>query len=400
MINNDGLVRLRLDLSYDGAEFAGWAVQPGQRTVLGVLVEALKVVVPQSSSVTVAGRTDAGVHAIGQVAHLDVPTAAWAGVRDLLARLAGLLPADLRVREVREVLPAFDARFAALWRRYRYRVTDAPWGVEPLRRSDTLHWNRVLDAEAMQGAAAGMLGIHDFAAYCRRRENATTIRDLHHLTIERTGHLLEVEAQADAFGHSMVRSLVGALLAVGDGRRSPDWASLHVGAVVPRRRHPGCATPRTDPGRSRLPARRPTRRPHRDHPNDPRTPRGAGSELTQYHRGEVASLGLEVCGLALRCFQSKVEEGCCGAHPQHSLDGRDVDPDPPRLRPEPTDRRDLHGNAQRLRTLQATVGECLGTRDAQSQFERVVIAPPATLWRPGHVVLGGLPRRCLTGPER
>jgi len=185
--------------------------------------------VPSRGPVTVAGRTDAGVHATGQVAHVDVSAEQWASIGDLRARLAGVLPTDVRVRAVREVPAAFDARFSALWRRYVYRITDAPWGVEPLRRVDTLQWTRALDAEAMQRAATRMLGTHDFAAYCRRRDNATSIRELQQLTIERAAHLLEVHVQADAFCHSMVRSLVGALLAVGDGRRSPDWpASLLV----------------------------------------------------------------------------------------------------------------------------------------------------------------------------
>ena len=220
-------VRVRLDLSYDGAAFAGWALQPGQRTVLGVVADALAVLLPSCGPVTVAGRTDAGVHATGQVAHVDVSAQEWAGIGDLRARLAGVLAHDVRVREVREVPLTFDARFAALWRRYVYRISDAPWGVEPLRRTDTLHWRRSLDDVAMQRAGTALLGTHDFAAYCRRRDNATTIRDLQHLTIERTGPVLQVRVQADAFCYSMVRSLVGALLSVGDGRRSPDWpASL------------------------------------------------------------------------------------------------------------------------------------------------------------------------------
>jgi len=224
---SDGLVRIRLDLSYDGADFAGWASQPGQRTVLGVVAGALEVLLPSSGPVTVAGRTDAGVHATGQVAHLDVAAEQWAGIGDLRAKLAGLLPHDVRVREVREVPAAFDARFAALWRRYVYRISDAPWGVEPLRRTDTLHWRRSLAEDVMQRSSTKLLGTHDFAAYCRRRAGATTIRELQHLKIERTGHLIKAEVQADAFCHSMVRSLIGALLAVGDGRRPPDWpASL------------------------------------------------------------------------------------------------------------------------------------------------------------------------------
>lgn len=220
-------VRVRLDLSYDGAGFAGWAVQPGQRTVLGELSQVLDVLVPSRGPLTVAGRTDAGVHATGQVAHVDISREHWAGIGDLRARLAGVLPHDVRVREVREVPAAFDARFAALWRRYVFRISDAPWGVDPLRRHDTLHSRRSLDAGAMQGAGIALLGTHDFAAYCRRRDDATTIRELQHLSVARTGSVLAVDVQADAFCHSMVRSIVGALLAVGDGRRSPDWpASL------------------------------------------------------------------------------------------------------------------------------------------------------------------------------
>jgi len=219
-------------LCYDGAAFAGWALQPGQRTVQGVLAQALEVLVPRSGALTVAGRTDAGVHATGQVAHVDVPAQAWAGIGDLRARLSGLLPHDVRVRDVREVPAAFDARFAALWRRYRYRISDAPWGVDPLRRNDTLHWRRTLDDEAMQSAGTSLLGTHDFAAFCRRRNAGTTIRQLQLLTIQRTGHVLEARVQADAFCHSMVRSLIGALLAVGDGRRPPDWpVSLLAGSV-------------------------------------------------------------------------------------------------------------------------------------------------------------------------
>jgi len=222
-----GLVRVRLDLTYDGGGFAGWARQPGQRTVQGVVTQALEVLVARCGPLTVAGRTDAGVHALGQVAHVDVPTQAWAAIGDVRGKLSGLLPRDVRVREVGQVPAAFDARFAALWRRYLYRISDAPWGVEPLRRNDTLHWPRSLDEEAMQTAGTALLGTHDFAAFCRRRESGTTIRDLQQLTIERTGHVLEARVQADAFCHSMVRSLIGALLAVGDGRRSPDWpASL------------------------------------------------------------------------------------------------------------------------------------------------------------------------------
>jgi tRNA pseudouridine38-40 synthase len=159
------------------------------------------------------------------VAHVDVPEAVWDQYRDsLLRRLAGVLPTDVRVRQVAEAPAAFDARFGALRRWYTYRVTDARWGADPLRRRDVLAWPRPLNAGAMSEAAAGLMGEHDFAAFCRRREGATTIRKLLELTWTREPDgTLSMLISADAFCHSMVRSLVGALLAVGEGRRPPAW---------------------------------------------------------------------------------------------------------------------------------------------------------------------------------
>ena len=220
-----GLVRLRLDIAYDGTDFSGWASQPGRRTVQGVLTEALRMVLRTPElRLVVAGRTDAGVHASGQVAHLDLPAEAWQAQEGrLLRRLAGVLPADVRVRGARPVSPDFDARFAALWRRYSYRITDAGTGAEPLRRLDTVAWPRPLEVPAMQRAAVQLLGLHDFAAFCRRREGASTIRSMQRLDIRRTGELIEITVQADAFCHSMVRSLVGALAAVGAGLRAESW---------------------------------------------------------------------------------------------------------------------------------------------------------------------------------
>lgn len=219
------LSRVRLDVSYDGAGFSGWAAQPGRRTVQATLESALATVLRLPVvPLTVAGRTDAGVHATGQVAHCDLPD-----VPDelILRRLAGVLPPDVRVRAITPVPAEFDARFAALWRRYVYRICDAPSGVDPLRRHDTLSWPRRLDAEAMGLAAAGLLGLNDFAAYCKRREGATTTRTLLGLSVGRAGDDLTCTVRADAFCHSMVRSLVGALIAVGEGRREAEWpASL------------------------------------------------------------------------------------------------------------------------------------------------------------------------------
>jgi tRNA pseudouridine38-40 synthase len=211
---------------YDGTNFAGWAVQPDRRTVAGVLTEELARVLGAVQGLTVAGRTDAGVHATGQVCHVDVPEAAWAARGGtLVRRLARLLPPDVRVPAATRVPDAFDARFSALSRRYRYRVTDAPYGADPLRARYVLAWPRPLDVDALNAAAEGLLGEHDFAAYCRRKENAGTVRALARLAWHRepdTGELVAT-VEADAFCQAMVRSLVGALLAVGDGRRPVDW---------------------------------------------------------------------------------------------------------------------------------------------------------------------------------
>ena len=173
-------------------------------------------------TLTVAGRTDAGVHATGQVASADLPDdldPAW-----LVRRLARMLPADVRVTAVTAVPPEFDARFAALRRHYRYRIATAAWGADPLRARDTLAWPHPLDLDAVSAASAALLGEHDFAAFCKRREGATTVRALQRLDWARgSDGVVEVAVSADAFCHSMVRSLVGALLDVGRGRRAVDW---------------------------------------------------------------------------------------------------------------------------------------------------------------------------------
>jgi len=176
---------------------------------------------------TVAGRTDAGVHARGQVAHVDLPPD-LAQDRLLRRKLNGLLPLDVRVRRVAEAAPGFDARFSALSRTYRYRIADGPELVDPLRHRETYVIPRPLDVSAMSAACPPMLGQHDFAAYCRRRQGATTIRGLLELSWARDDDGLAVlTVRADAFCHSMVRSLVGAMLAVGEGSRDASWpASL------------------------------------------------------------------------------------------------------------------------------------------------------------------------------
>ena len=220
-----------MDCGYDGTEFSGWAVQPGLRTVAGVVCDALARIVGEdgATGLTVAGRTDTGVHATGQVCHVDMATDSWNAVSDsLVHRLGGLLPPDVRVYRAYQVPEAFDARFSALYRRYRYRVSDAPWGAPPTRHRDTLAWRRPLDLDALTRASAVLVGEHDFAAYCRRRDGATTIRTLTRLEwCREPDGVLVSTVEADAFCHAMVRSLVGGLLAVGDGRKPESWpASL------------------------------------------------------------------------------------------------------------------------------------------------------------------------------
>jgi tRNA pseudouridine38-40 synthase len=222
-----GEVRVRLDLSYDGRDFSGWAKQRERRTVQGELESAIRTVLrlPEPVELTVAGRTDAGVHARGQVAHVDLDERVWQehGGK-LLRRLAGRLPHDVRVWRVTRAPEGFDARFSAIWRRYAYRVGDHPGGVDPLLRGFVLWHDRPLDVDLMNEAAAKLLGEHDFAAYCKKREGATTIRTLQRLEWERAPEGLAVATvRADAFCHNMVRALVGSMLLVGDGHRPVDF---------------------------------------------------------------------------------------------------------------------------------------------------------------------------------
>jgi tRNA pseudouridine38-40 synthase len=245
-------VRLRLDLAYDGTDFHGWATQPGLRTVQGLLEDALAQVLREDRvAVTCAGRTDTGVHARGQVVHLDVDrdalVAAAGRSREtppdaLLRRLNGVLPPDVRVRAAAEAPDDFDARFSALWRRYAYRIADEPRLVDPLHRRTVLARSRPLDLDAMNRAAERLRGEHDFAAFCRRREGATTVRTLIDLFWARDAVGLAVATvRADAFCHNMVRSLVGVMIPVGEGLRPASWAAEVLAAGV---RDPGVTVAR------------------------------------------------------------------------------------------------------------------------------------------------------------
>lgn len=227
-------MRIRIDLAYDGTEFSGWAAQPGLRTVEGELSAGLGTILRTGPvRLTVGGRTDAGVHARGSVAHADIEHSGWERLpgrsgrsphEAALTRLAGVLPADIVVRAVTPVPDAFDARFSALRRRYTYRICDRAAALDPLRRRDTALHRAPLDAVAMDTAARSLTGLHDFAAFCRKREGATTVRTLLGYSWERgRDGILTGTVVADAFCHSMVRALVGAVVPVGEGRYAGQW---------------------------------------------------------------------------------------------------------------------------------------------------------------------------------
>lgn len=247
----DGVVRVRLDLAYQGTEFAGWARQPALRTVQGAVEDGLATLLRgPAPRLTVAGRTDAGVHARGQVAHVDLTRDQWAALPGrsdrtpgdaLVARLGGVLPGDVVVHRAAPAPAGFDARFSALHRAYTYRVADDPAQRDPLRRAWVLWNRRPLDVAAMDAAVRPLLGVRDFAAFCKPRPGATTIRELQHLSWSRPvdgpdAGLVVAHVRADAFCHNMVRALVGASLAVGEGRRGVDWPAQ---LLASRRRDAG-----------------------------------------------------------------------------------------------------------------------------------------------------------------
>lgn len=237
-------MRLRLDIAYDGTDFNGWAAQDGLRTVAGVLDDALSTVFRTPLRLFAAGRTDSGVHATGQVAHVDIPADhlghAYARgdhtgepeFAPLIRRLARFLPEDVRVRQIVRAPTGFDARFSALRRHYTYRISLALHGVDPQDARFVTAWPRPLDVDAMALASGPLLGLHDFAAFCRHRPGATTIRELQRMDWVRDGDLVTAHVTADAFCWSMVRSLVGALLAVGEGRREPAWCATLLTATA------------------------------------------------------------------------------------------------------------------------------------------------------------------------
>lgn len=240
-------VRIRLNLAYHGAGFHGWAIQPGLRTVEGELTAALTRICRVEIVLTVAGRTDAGVHARGQVAHFDLPVEIWKQIpgrsghdpkQALVRKVNAVLShqvlgpkgyADVVVQSA-EVVPAdFDARFSALWRRYTYLIADGPQRWDPMRQ-DVLWVPRKLDLQAMNQAAQPLLGEHDFLAFCKPRPGASTVRTLRELSFQReetaatkNDGIIRANVEADAFCHSQVRTLIGTLLEVGRGARAISW---------------------------------------------------------------------------------------------------------------------------------------------------------------------------------
>ncbi|UIJ36519.1 tRNA pseudouridine(38-40) synthase TruA [Allobranchiibius sp. GilTou73] len=239
-------MRLRMDFGYDGSDFSGWAAQPGLRTVEETLAQAWGTILRQDAPrLTVAGRTDAGVHARGAVCHLDLDDASYEGLPArsprtsadaAVRRLNGVLPRDVVVRRVQRAPEGFDARFSATSRRYSYRICDDPATLDPVRRRDTVLVKHPVDVGLMDAAARNLAGLNDFAAFCKRREGATTVRTLlDYRWVREEDGTVAATVLADAFCHSMVRSLVGVVLPVGEGRREVQWPTQ---VLRERGRHP------------------------------------------------------------------------------------------------------------------------------------------------------------------
>lgn len=214
--------RLACGIEYDGTGFRGWQTQsPGVRTIQTTVEEALTRVADHSVRTVCAGRTDAGVHAVGQVVHFDTESE-----RSEKAWLMGgntHLPPDVAIRWARPVVPEFDARYSAVSRSYRYLVLEG-WDRPALWRRRALWSHSILDTDAMTAAARPLLGEHDFSAFRSAECQAThAVRRLEHLQVWRSGSTVAIDVRANAFLHNMVRILAGTLLAVGRGERPIDW---------------------------------------------------------------------------------------------------------------------------------------------------------------------------------
>ena len=216
-----GFLRLRIDLAYDGTNFYGWGKQPDRRSVQEEVEKAIGTITQTKIESIVAGRTDAGVHATGQVIHVDVPESI--NLDEIAYKLNRILDEDIRIMQVSIAPEGFHARFSALRRSYTYKILDKNLPIPPIHRFGIASWYRPLDVDLLNEASALVLGHHDFAAFCKLREGGTTIRTLEKFHWERQGDLLVATVVADAFCYSMVRNLVGAAVCVADGRKEPAW---------------------------------------------------------------------------------------------------------------------------------------------------------------------------------
>ncbi len=217
-----GFSRLRVDLTYEGTNFSGWAKQPNERTVQEEVEKALSMITQTKVATIVAGRTDAGVHAKHQVIHTDLPT--QTDINNLAFRLNQILDADIRVLTAQWAPDNFHARFTAISRTYQYKIIDAGKVTAPLDRHDSTEWFRPLDIELMNSGSNLLLGVHDFFAFCKFREGGSTIKNLLTFNWHRDEKDVVIcEISADSFRYNMVRNLVGAAVCVGEGRFQPEW---------------------------------------------------------------------------------------------------------------------------------------------------------------------------------
>jgi tRNA pseudouridine38-40 synthase len=210
---------VRLDIEYDGSGFRGWARQPGLRTIQGELETALATVLREPIELTVAGRTDTGVHALGQVASFETTAQP---PEDLMRRLNGLAPDDVAVTSAAVVSDGFNARHDARSRNYRYRLL-ARSAPSPFEQGKSLWWPHWIDCEALQGCAAALAGTHDFTAFTpTQTDHVRFDRDILAASWTTEGDILNFQITADAFMRNMVRVLVGTQLEVASGRRTVD----------------------------------------------------------------------------------------------------------------------------------------------------------------------------------
>ena len=234
--DTEGFVRetpertLSLTVSYNGAPFSGFARQPGQLTVQGELEQALSLAFRRPMEVVCSGRTDAGVHALGQVVSFDVTNDELEGrnLYSLRRSLNALTHEGITVREVEERQPGFSARYDAQWREYHYHVCLAE--VPPLFMRDfSWYVHGQLDIDAMREAAAYLVGEHDFKSFCMAASavGKPTCRNVHEISLSREmvmgEDILTIKVVGNAFLHSMVRTIVGTLVMVGRGQRKPEW---------------------------------------------------------------------------------------------------------------------------------------------------------------------------------